>query len=163
MHNPHTWHPCLSPDGKHTSYWVPEMGDHGELLPALGRLPLFCLFVFLALDLSTSAASTAVAIMSLLHFNLCWTILFFTSHKPGSRCKKTGARGGRKVRWHEVVDAVWWALYIPMGTEGAPHHISAQLGHSYLPTWREGIWSSSSFLLICSGSHIYPYLPPCSS
>lgn len=69
MHSPHTWHPCLSPGGKHTSYQAPEMGDHGELPPALEILFLF-LFVFLALDLSPSAASAAAATMSLLQFNL---------------------------------------------------------------------------------------------
>lgn len=148
MHSPHTWHPCLSPGGKHTSYWAPEMGDHDEL-PL--EILLFFLSVFLALDLSPSAASTAAATMSLLQFSL----------EAGVRRQELGVAGREgRVRWRE---AVWWALYLPQGTEGTPHSISAQLGHSYLLLdWREGIWSSSSppsYVLACLRTHIFSLAP----
>lgn len=58
-----------------------------------------------------------------------------------------------------------WALYFPQQTEGTPHHVSIQLGHSYLLLGVKGrnLNLSFSLLLICSGSHVSSYFPHCSS
>lgn len=96
---------------------APEMGDHGELLPSLEILS-FCLFVFLALELSLSTASTAAATVSLLQFSL----------EAGVRRQGLGVAGREgRVRWCEAVDAGWEMGTVPSpGNWGdSPPHFSS--------------------------------------
>lgn len=160
MHNPHTWHPCLSPGSKHTSYRAPEMGDHDELPPPLEIL----LFFFVC-----SSGSWSLSLGSL---NCCCRHIPSAVH-PGSRCEKAGVRCGRKRRKGEVTRGSGGTVaHCVVGTVpspedwalGAPHHISAHLGHSCLLLGVKGRNLKFMFsLLICSGLHMYPHFLLCSS